>query len=164
VLATLVRSSDLQIEDNGQPPIRQRLHLVGTHVTMLLPIGHDNTEFTRVTVDRMLLSVHWPEAEHRRALTTPVFGPLMDRILELGDLIAAFSPQPGRCFRMMQSRQLQATHCHQPPTTIPNGFATRRPSPTSAAPHHSMPAAGRGNDTDSTAVVIVRPNLSSGTS
>jgi len=38
--------------------------LVSTHVTMLLPIGHDNTQFTRVTVNRMLLSVHWPEAEH----------------------------------------------------------------------------------------------------
>jgi hypothetical protein len=32
-----------------------------------------------------------------------------------GDLIAAFSPQPGRCFRMVQSRQLQATHCYEPP-------------------------------------------------
>lgn len=26
-----------------------------------------------------------------------------------GDLVDAFSPQPGRCFRMVQSRQLQAT-------------------------------------------------------
>jgi hypothetical protein len=32
-----------------------------------------------------------------------------------GDLITAFSPQPGRCFRMVQSRQLQATHCPEPP-------------------------------------------------
>jgi hypothetical protein len=32
-----------------------------------------------------------------------------------GDLITAFSPQPGRCFRMVYSRQLQATHCRQPP-------------------------------------------------
>jgi hypothetical protein len=32
-----------------------------------------------------------------------------------GDLIEAFSPQPGRCFRMVQSRQLQATHCYQSP-------------------------------------------------
>ena len=34
---------------------------------------------------------------------------------ELGDLITAFSPQPGRCFRMVYSRQLQASHCRQPP-------------------------------------------------
>jgi hypothetical protein len=32
-----------------------------------------------------------------------------------GDLISAFSVQPGRCFRMIYSRQLQATHCRQPP-------------------------------------------------
>ena len=35
---------------------------------------------------------------------------------ESGDLIAAFSPQPGRCIQMVQSRQLQATHCWQKPT------------------------------------------------
>ena len=34
---------------------------------------------------------------------------------EPGDLIVAFSPQPGRCFRMVQSRQLQATHCRREP-------------------------------------------------
>ena len=33
---------------------------------------------------------------------------------EPGDLIAAFSPQPGCCFRMVQSRQLQATHSYEP--------------------------------------------------
>jgi hypothetical protein len=32
-----------------------------------------------------------------------------------GDLITAFSPEPGRCFRLVYSRQLQATHCRQPP-------------------------------------------------
>jgi hypothetical protein len=32
-----------------------------------------------------------------------------------GDLITAFSPQSGRCFRMVYSRQLQATHCHESP-------------------------------------------------
>jgi len=32
-----------------------------------------------------------------------------------GDLIAAFSPQPGRCFRVVYSHQLQATHCRQEP-------------------------------------------------
>ncbi len=32
-----------------------------------------------------------------------------------GALITAFSPQPGRCFRMVYSRQIQATHCRQPP-------------------------------------------------
>jgi hypothetical protein len=39
----------------------------------------------------------------------------MDRMPEPGDLIAAFSPQPGRCFRMIQSRQHQATHCRREP-------------------------------------------------
>jgi hypothetical protein len=39
----------------------------------------------------------------------------MDRMPEPGDLITAFVPQPGRCFRMVYSRQLQATHCRQPP-------------------------------------------------
>jgi hypothetical protein len=34
---------------------------------------------------------------------------------EPGDLITAFSPQPGRCFRMLYSRQLQATHCRGEP-------------------------------------------------
>ena len=32
-----------------------------------------------------------------------------------GDLIEAFSPLPDRCFRMVQSRQLQATHCRGEP-------------------------------------------------
>jgi hypothetical protein len=34
---------------------------------------------------------------------------------EPGDLIGAFSPLPDRCFRMVQSRQLQATHCRGEP-------------------------------------------------
>ena len=34
---------------------------------------------------------------------------------ELGDLIEAFSPLPGRRFRMVQSRQLQADHCRGEP-------------------------------------------------
>jgi hypothetical protein len=34
---------------------------------------------------------------------------------EPGDLIDAFSPLPGRCFRMVQSVQGQATHCRQEP-------------------------------------------------
>jgi hypothetical protein len=34
---------------------------------------------------------------------------------EPGDLIEAFSPLPDRCFRMIQSRQLQATHCRGEP-------------------------------------------------
>lgn len=38
----------------------------------------------------------------------------MTRMPEPGDLITAFSPQPGRCFRMIYSRQLQATHCYEP--------------------------------------------------
>jgi hypothetical protein len=32
-----------------------------------------------------------------------------------GDLLTAFSPQPGRCHKMVYSRQLQATHCRLPP-------------------------------------------------
>jgi len=32
-----------------------------------------------------------------------------------GVVIDAFSPQPGRCFRMVQSRQLQADHCRGEP-------------------------------------------------
>ena len=32
-----------------------------------------------------------------------------------GDRATAFSPQPGRCFGMVQSKQLQATHCYEPP-------------------------------------------------
>jgi hypothetical protein len=34
---------------------------------------------------------------------------------EPSDLIMALSPQPGRCFPMVQSRQLQATHRRQQP-------------------------------------------------
>lgn len=34
---------------------------------------------------------------------------------EPGDLIEAFSPQPGRCFRMAHSRELQAEHCREVP-------------------------------------------------
>ena len=51
-----------------------------------------------------------------------------------------------------------------PPATIPNDCATRRPSPISAAPHRSTPAAARTNDTGSTAAVIVRPTRPCGTS
>jgi len=32
-----------------------------------------------------------------------------------GDLITAFSVQPGRCFRMIYDHKLQATHCRRPP-------------------------------------------------
>jgi hypothetical protein len=39
----------------------------------------------------------------------------MARMPQPGDLITAFSPQPGRCFRMVYSEQLQATHCYEPP-------------------------------------------------
>ncbi len=46
----------------------------------------------------------------RRSTVAPV-----DQMPEPGDLIAAFSSQPGRCFRMVQSVQLQATRCYEPP-------------------------------------------------
>jgi hypothetical protein len=39
----------------------------------------------------------------------------MDRMPKPGDLISAFSVQPGRCFRMIYSDMLQATHCYEPP-------------------------------------------------
>jgi hypothetical protein len=39
----------------------------------------------------------------------------MDPMPQAGDLIEAFSPQPGRRFRMVQLVQLQATHCYGPP-------------------------------------------------
>ena len=32
-----------------------------------------------------------------------------------GDLLTAFCPQPGRCFRMVYDRNLQADHCRQKP-------------------------------------------------
>ncbi len=48
-----------------------------------------------------------PTTVYRRAPVDPMPEP--------GDLITAFSPQPGRCFRMVQSRQLQATHCRGEP-------------------------------------------------
>ena len=35
------------------------------------------------------------------------------RMVEPGDLITAFSPQPGRSFLMVYSVQLQATHCSE---------------------------------------------------
>jgi len=35
---------------------------------------------------------------------------LVDLMPDPGDLISAFSPQPGRCFRMVYSVQLQADH------------------------------------------------------
>ena len=50
------------------------------------------------------------------------------------------------------------------PATIPDGCATRPPSPTSAAPRRSTPAAARTSDTASTAAAIARPTLPSGTS
>jgi hypothetical protein len=34
---------------------------------------------------------------------------------EPGDLVTAFSPRSGHCFRMVYSKKLQATHCRQPP-------------------------------------------------
>ena len=37
----------------------------------------------------------------------------VDPMPEPGEQVDAFSPQPGRCFRMVQSRQLQATHCRR---------------------------------------------------
>jgi hypothetical protein len=41
----------------------------------------------------------------------------VDRMPEPGDLIDAFRPLPDPCFRMVQSRQLQATHCRGAPAS-----------------------------------------------
>ena len=50
------------------------------------------------------------------------------------------------------------------PATIPDGYATRPPSPISAALRRSTPAAARTSGTASTAAAIARPTLPSGTS
>jgi hypothetical protein len=46
------------IEDERKPTFRQRLGVIRPPVTMLLPIGHDNTEFGRFVLDRMLPTIH----------------------------------------------------------------------------------------------------------
>ena len=56
-----------------------------------------------------------PRSAWRGWVAGVVYRQRMDPMAEPGDLIAVFSPQPGRCFRMVQSRQLQATHCRQEP-------------------------------------------------
>ena len=77
---------------------------------------------------------------------------------------------PGQRDRSRTRGQLSASGPTPPqrsssrPATIPNDFVTRRPSPISAAPHHSTQTAARTNDTGSTAVVIARPTPPSGTS
>jgi hypothetical protein len=47
----------------------------------------------------------------------PVYGRPLRAMPEPGDLITAFSLQPGRHFRMVQSRLLQATHCRGTPAS-----------------------------------------------
>ena len=44
-----------------------------------------------------------------------VYRQSVDRTPEPNDLITAFAPLPGRCFRMVYSHQLQADHCRQAP-------------------------------------------------
>jgi hypothetical protein len=39
----------------------------------------------------------------------------VNRMPPPGDLITAFSVEPGHCFRMVYDHKLQATHCRQPP-------------------------------------------------
>jgi hypothetical protein len=44
------------------------------------------------------------------------YGQLMDRMPEPGDLVPySFTPQPGRCHKMVYSKQLQASHCRGEP-------------------------------------------------
>ena len=47
------------IKDPGRPAIWQRLNVGSTHVTVLLAIGHDDTEFICIVLDRVLTTVHW---------------------------------------------------------------------------------------------------------
>ena len=59
-----------------------------------------------------------PSSTDRGAASRGGFGvPVtpVDPTPEPSDLIEAFSPLPDRCFRMVQSRQLQATHCRREP-------------------------------------------------
>lgn len=40
---------------------------------------------------------------------------MMSQMPVPGDLVTAFSPQPGRCHKMVYSVQMQATHCYEKP-------------------------------------------------
>ena len=53
-------------------------------------------------------------ARHLADRTPGRYGAPVDRMPEPGDLISAFSAQPGRCFRMIYDVQLQAEHCRKP--------------------------------------------------
>jgi hypothetical protein len=39
----------------------------------------------------------------------------MGELIRPGDALTGFFVQEGRCFRMVASGQIQATHCYQPP-------------------------------------------------
>jgi hypothetical protein len=43
------------------------------------------------------------------------YGRTMDRMPVPGDIHPGFFVQSGRCFRLIYSPQLQATHCYEPP-------------------------------------------------
>ena len=46
------------IEDLGQPAIGQRLHNDRPPIAMLLPIGHEDTKFGGIVLNRMLPTIH----------------------------------------------------------------------------------------------------------
>ncbi len=50
-----------------------------------------------------------------RAALAPVYGRPMSPMPEPGDLIAAFAPEAGHCFRMIYDHKLQADHCRGEP-------------------------------------------------
>jgi hypothetical protein len=42
-----------------------------------------------------------------------------------GDIHPGFTAEPGRCWRMVYTKQLQATHCRQPPEWTGRWFSPR---------------------------------------
>jgi len=90
----------------------------------------------------------FPGLNHARSTGTPVvYRHGVSPMPEPGDLIEAFSPQPGRCFRMVYSVQLQADHCRRPPAWRASGPIERAPGGTSrraADVRRKSPATGFG--------------------
>ena len=49
----------------------------------------------------------------------------MDRMPLPGDSCPGFIAEPGRCWQMVYSRQLQATHCHERPSWTGRWFTPK---------------------------------------
>jgi hypothetical protein len=73
------------LEDGHQPSIGPWLGAVRPTVTVLLPIGHDDTEFDRVLLDRVLPTVHRAAVENRHSRSS--FG-MQGHAERISDLIA----------------------------------------------------------------------------